>query len=141
MAEIFDMLQADHRTVEQLFEQYRQSSDPGVALQICDELTVHAMLEEELVYPVLSSKVSGGMAQEARQEHQEAKQLISQIEAGISSGADVSSLVAELEQSMQHHVQEEETEVFPKMEQQLPDLVGQMGNDYRERRPVLDTQS
>src|SRR5947199_70842 len=115
MPDAFSILIQDHREVEQLFQQFAQTDNPGIAVKICDELTVHAMLEEELVYPILAVKVGHRYAQEARQEHDEAKSLISQIEQGLRSGDDVSPLVKELQQSVQHHVEEEERELFPKL--------------------------
>jgi hemerythrin superfamily protein len=140
MPDAFAMLKDDHRTVEQLFSQFQQSQDPAVALQICDELTVHAMLEEELVYPILATKVATGLASEARHEHQEAKQLVSQIEAGLNSGSDVSGLVQQLQESVAHHVEEEERELFPKMQEAVPGLVDYLGADLATRKTELQAQ-
>lgn len=69
MPEAFAILNDDHRKVEGLFKQYEQTNDPDIALEICNELTVHAMLEEELVYPVVATKVGSHYAEDARQEH------------------------------------------------------------------------
>jgi len=140
MPDVFAQLMNDHRTVETLFSRFEQSQDPAVAMQICDELTVHAMLEEELVYPVLATKVGTGFASEARHEHQEAKQLVSQIEAGVSAGNDVSGLVRELKEAVAHHVEEEENELFPKMRNAVPRLIDQMGSDVEARKVELQGQ-
>lgn len=140
MPDVFALLMDDHRTVEGLFSQFEQSQDPGVAMQICDELTVHALVEEELVYPILATKVGTGLASEARHEHQEAKQLVSQIEAGVSAGNDVSDLVRQLKESVNHHVQEEENELFPKMQQAVPGLIEELGADVVERKQTLQAQ-
>jgi iron-sulfur cluster repair protein YtfE (RIC family) len=140
MPDVFALLMDDHRTVERLFSQFEQSQDPAVAVQICDELTVHAMLEEELVYPILGTKVGTGLAQEARHEHQEAKQLVSQIEAGINAGNDVSALVQQLKESVNHHVEEEEQELFPKMQAAVPGIVDQLGEDIVDRKEELKAQ-
>jgi hemerythrin superfamily protein len=137
MTDVFTLLTEDHRKVEGLFAQFQQTSDPNVALEICQELTVHAVLEEELVYPMLATKVDVGLAQEAREEHRQAKELISRIESGVGNGDDVSDLVQQLEEAVQHHVEEEETEVFPTMQQKLPDLVNETGPDYVERKEQL----
>ena len=140
MPDVFALLMDDHRTVEALFAQFEQSQDPAVAMQICDELTVHAMLEEELVYPVVAVKVGTGYANEARQEHDEAKGLIQQIESGLASGTDVSELVTQLEQSVQHHVQEEESELWPKMKETLPGIVHEMGDEVVNRKKQLQDE-
>ncbi len=140
MPDAFALLEQDHRTVESLFDQFEQSGDPDTALAICGELTIHALLEEELVYPLLASKVAHDLADEARQEHDQAKGLITQIESGVGQGADVSALLRQLRQDVQHHVQEEETEVFPRMREALPGLIESMGEDVTNRKDVLQTQ-
>ena len=140
MPDVFALLSQDHRTVESLFEQFQRTSDPQTALAICSELTIHALLEEELVYPVLATKVGRDMADEARQEHDQAKAIISQIEAGVGQGDDVSALVSQLQQEMQHHGKEEETEIFPKMKSALPDMVAEMGQDVVERKEALQSK-
>lgn len=140
MSQVFEILKEDHRKVEQLFEQYEQSNDPDVALQICDELTVHAAIEEELVYPIIATKVGTAYAREATQEHQEAKRLLTQIENGLRNGSDVSSLVKELQQSIQHHVEEEERELFPKLAEAVPKTVEVLGPDLLARKESLYAQ-
>jgi len=141
-SDILAMLSDDHRRVEGLFQQFQQSSDPEVALDICAELTIHATLEEELVYPTLGTKVEGGhgYAMAARHEHQEAKQLISRIEGGALEGQDVSPLVQELQEAMQHHVEEEESQVFPLIEQGAAAVLEKLGPDYVKRKQQLQEQ-
>jgi iron-sulfur cluster repair protein YtfE (RIC family) len=141
MPDVIEILTGDHRQVERLFEQFRASGDAAVALEICDELTVHAMIEEELVYPVASAKGGyQGLVQEAREEHDEAKGLVAQIESGVAGGKDVSDLVHQLEESVRHHVEEEESELFPKMNDAVPGIVEQMGEEVVQRRQVLRDQ-
>ena len=141
MPDVFAILSEDHRRVESLFSQYEQSNDPEVALQICDELTVHAMVEEELVYPVLSTKAGfQGLAQEARREHDEAQQLCQQIDLGASNGEDVSGLVSQLKEAIQHHVQEEENDLFPKIREKVPQHVEMMGDDVVSRKEALEAE-
>ena len=138
--DVFALLTADHREVEQLFQQFQGSNDPAVVRKLCDELTVHALVEEELIYPLLATKVNPGHAREARHEHEEAKQLIGQIDAALADGGDVSSLVSQLQQSVQHHVQEEESEIFPEMRERQPVLVKDMGQDVIERKQTIQAQ-
>ena len=140
MSDVFALLVEDHRTVDGLFQQFQQSNDPEVALQICQELTIHALLEEEMVYPVLATKVGTEMAQEARQEHRDAKALITQIESGVGAGEDVSELVQQLQEAVEHHVQEEENEFFPTLRKAVPETVSTMGPEVAERKEVLKRQ-
>ncbi len=60
MGNAISLLEGDHRRVEQLFERYEQGKDPSVLEELCVELSVHTAVEEEVVYPVLSSDVPGG---------------------------------------------------------------------------------
>jgi hemerythrin superfamily protein len=137
MTDTFDSLKQDHRRVEQLFEQFEASFDRDVARQICNELSIHAVLEEETLYGLLRAKVSSGMADEARDEHQQAKDLINRIELYGADDEELKDLMRQLKESVAHHVEEEENEVFPAMEKALPETIGAMGNDIERRREQL----
>ena len=139
MPDPFSLLKDDHRKVERLFEQFEQSQDPSVALQISQELTVHSIVEEELVYPILATKVEFGKAEEARHEHDEAKQLILQMESQVAAedAEGLTATVQQLKEAIQHHVEEEEREVFPLMEQKLSDTTPLLGPDMEARKEKL----
>src|SRR5687768_2619324 len=80
------LLTEDHRKVEQLFEQFEKASGDGrkekIAKQICTELKVHTIIEEEIFYPALRGKIEEDLLDEAYVEHDGAKMLINEIEAG-----------------------------------------------------------
>ena len=123
--------------MEDLFAQYERSGDYETVMQLCRELAVHSMIEEELVYPLLRSKVSVGLADEARDEHQEAKDIITRIEGLAPEDEGLADAVAELKAAVEHHVQEEESELFPRMEKELPDTTSILGPDIAARKTVL----
>jgi hemerythrin superfamily protein len=106
------LLSADHRTVEALFEQFEKASGDGrkekLAKQICMELKIHAMLEEEIFYPALRGKISDDDLDEAYVEHDGAKVLINEIEAGSPSDDFYDAKVKVLQEEIEHHVKEEE---------------------------------
>ncbi len=137
MSDAFTLLQEDHRKVEQLFEQFEQTGDYGVAMQVCEELTLHALVEEELIYGLYRSNVDSGGADEARQEHQQAKDIIVRIEAMGPEGDGLAAAMQELKAAVEHHVQEEEREFFPKMAAAIPDTVSLLGNDIVTRKAAL----
>lgn len=116
------MLEQDHRKVEALFAEWQKSQDAGVAEQICTELTVHAEVEEHSVYPVLAEQVPQGadLEEEAEQEHAEVKALIAQIQQAGYTGPQVATAMEQLISGVNHHVQEEEGEIFPKIRQSIP---------------------
>lgn len=137
MSDVFTLLQDDHRKVEQLFEQFEQTGEYAVAMQICEELTVHATVEEELVYGLYRSNVDFAGADEARQEHQQAKDIITRIEALGPEGDGLADAVQQLKAAVEHHVQEEENELFPKMAAAIPETVSLLGNDIVARKAQL----
>ena len=106
------LLKADHRTVEDLFEQYESASGDGkkqkIALQICLELTVHAKIEEEIFYPACEGHVEQDLLEEAYVEHDGAKVLIAEIEAGGPDDDYYDAKVKVLSEQIEHHVEEEE---------------------------------
>ena len=106
------LLKADHRKVEELFEQFEGASGSGkkqkIAMQICMELTVHAKIEEEIFYPACEGKIDEDLLKEAYVEHDGAKMLIAEIEAGTPSDEFYDAKVSVLSEQIEHHVGEEE---------------------------------
>jgi hemerythrin superfamily protein len=106
------LLKADHRTVEDLFEQFEKASGEGrkqkLATQICTELSIHATIEEEIFYPACEGKVEDDLLKEAFVEHDGAKVLIAEIIAGAPSDDFYDAKVKVLQEQIEHHVEEEE---------------------------------
>lgn len=123
------LLKADHREVEDLFEQYEKaradSRKTELSSKICLALKVHTRIEEEIFYPasreVLSDKQEE-MVDEAVVEHQAAKELIAEIES-MSVGDDLyDAKIKVLSEQIEHHVGEEEKEYFPAVKKTDLDL-------------------
>lgn len=106
------LLKADHRKVEDLFEKFEKASADGrkqkLAEEICMELKIHTMLEEEIFYPALRGKIEDDMLDEAFVEHDGAKVLINEIEAGGPNDDFYDAKVKVLSEEIEHHVKEEE---------------------------------
>jgi len=106
------LLKADHRTVEDLFAKFEKASGDNrkkeIADQICMELTVHAMIEEEIFYPACDGKVEEDLLSEAYVEHDGAKVLIAEIQAGTPKDDYFDAKVKVLQEQIEHHVEEEE---------------------------------
>jgi hemerythrin superfamily protein len=106
------LLTEDHRRVEALFEQFEKAGGDGkkeqLARQICTELKVHAMIEEEIFYPALRGKIEDDDLDEAIVEHDGAKVLINDIEAGGAGDDFYDAKVKVLQEQIEHHVKEEE---------------------------------
>ena len=106
------LLKADHRTVEALFEQFEAAAGSAkkqkIATQICLELIVHAQIEEEIFYPACEGKIEEDLLKEAYVEHDGAKVLIAEIEAGSPDDEYYDAKVKVLSEQIEHHVEEEE---------------------------------
>ena len=106
------LLKTDHRKVEDLFEQFEKASGNGrkrkLAEKICMELTIHTVIEEEIFYPACMGKVAEDDLNEAYVEHDGAKVLIAEIEAGSPDEDFYDAKVKVLSEMIKHHVGEEE---------------------------------
>ncbi|NML46389.1 hemerythrin domain-containing protein [Ramlibacter sp. G-1-2-2] len=120
-----DLLDADHRAVKKLFKQYEELTHSrarnaaqkkmDLARQICQELTVHTQMEEEIFYPALRAVLKDAdLLAEATVEHQSAKDLIAQIEGADAADEMFDAKVTVLGEYIDHHVKEERNELFPK---------------------------
>lgn len=106
------LLKADHRIVENLFASFAGGRDKArkekIAHQICTELKIHTMIEEEIFYPALEGKIEDDLLKEAYVEHDGAKVLINDIEAGGKDDDFYDAKVKVLCEEIEHHVKEEE---------------------------------
>lgn len=106
------LLKQDHRTVEDLFEEFEQTDRPAekraIAQQICQELTIHAMIEEEIFYPAVKDVIDEEIYGEAHVEHDGAKVLIAEIMAADPGDEFYDARVKVLSEMIKHHVNEEE---------------------------------
>lgn len=106
------LLKADHRKVEDLFEKFESAKSDSVkktlAMQICTELTVHAMIEEEIFYPACTGAIEEDTLTEAYVEHDGAKVIIAELAESGPENEFFDSKVKVLSEMIKHHVKEEE---------------------------------
>lgn len=106
------LLKADHRKVEDLFAKFEAARGAErkkkLATEICTELTVHAMIEEEIFYPGCTGEIEEDLLNEAYVEHDGAKVMIAEIEAGDPEDQFYDAKVKVLSELIKHHVKEEE---------------------------------
>ena len=138
-----EMLEADHRKVEQMFDQYEDEKESGedtkrqLAERICMELKVHTQIEEELFYPwVRENAEESDLVEEAQVEHQSAKDLIAQIEGAAEIDETFDAKVKVLGEYVKHHVQEEENEMFPQV-QSMQEELDELGQEMAARKVEL----
>ena len=138
-----NLLMQDHKAVKALFAQYEGLSDRSFATkkkladQICQELTVHTQLEEEIFYPAVRRPIhDGGLMDEALVEHASAKELIAQIAAMDPADDLYDAKVKVLSEQIEHHVKEEEGDMFPKVRETAVDLDA-LGQEMAARKEQL----
>jgi len=136
-----EMLEQDHREVEELFDQFDELDDGAekeeIARKICMMLTVHAQMEEEIFYPAARKATQDDdLIDEAVVEHASAKKLIAEIEK-MEAGDDLfDAKVRVLGEQVKHHVREEEDELFPELDRIDLDLE-ELGAKLAKRKEEL----
>jgi hemerythrin-like domain-containing protein len=113
------LLKADHELVSDLFAEYEEADSAKkkkqIAEQICNELTVHAQIEEEIFYPAVKQALKDKeLIPEARVEHATLRSLITQVEDEEAGGEMFDAKIKVMKEYVKHHVKEEQNEIFPK---------------------------
>jgi len=125
-----DLLIEDHEKVKKLFKEFEKLAKKDdiegkveVANKICEELTIHAQIEEEIFYPAARAAIDDDdMLNEAEVEHASAKDLIAQISGMSGKDEMYDAKVTVLSEYINHHVEEEEGEMFKKVKKSKLDL-------------------
>lgn len=145
-----DLLTADHHKVKAIFEEYDEISGDDdrdeekltLVQQICHELTVHAQIEEELLYPVARSALDDEeLVDEAVVEHAGIKDLIEELQAMEPSADLFDAKVKVLKEYVEHHVKEEEDELFPKLKRASDYDDEEVGAQLADRKEELVAMS
>jgi hemerythrin superfamily protein len=142
------LLTADHTKVKKLFKEFEDLKEgdgsaedkSGLVTQICNELKVHAAIEEEIFYPAVRKAIDdGGLMDEALVEHAGAKELIAQLEDMSPDDELYDAKVTVLGEQIQHHVKEEEGQMFPKARKANVDSEA-LGVQMTERKAELTAE-
>jgi len=138
VSDAVSVLERDHRAVEKLFDRFEKTGDADIARRICQELRLHASLEEKLIYPLLEDNVDRDLAKLSRDDHRATKQLVDRIERLRISDGGLRDLMADLKKVVLEHVEEEENTVFPKMQTCAGHQLDALGPEVtRRREPTL----
>lgn len=142
-----DLLKRDHADVKKAFKDFEKAKykDPNARKEfvasICKAIEMHAKVEEEIFYPAVRGRIKDDdLMNEAVVEHKSAKQLIADIEKMSGSDEMLKASVMVLAEYIQHHVREEENEMFPKVRRLKLDLEG-LGQKMLARKDELKAQS
>ncbi len=140
-ADAIKLLKADHKEVKGYFSEFDKTDDDAkkqeLANMICQALTVHAQIEEEIFYPAAYEALDDDdLLDEAEVEHASAKDLIAQIQASKVGEPLFDAKVTVLGEYIAHHVEEEESELFPECRSSSMDLKA-LGEQLAARKAEL----
>jgi hemerythrin superfamily protein len=117
-----ELLKQDHRKVDQLFKQAEATEDEGKKQELFEqikyELEVHTHIEETVLYPALEKREElKDLTLEAVEEHRQVKTLLREISNLVEGSEKFDAKLKVMSENVEHHVEEEEEEMFPKMQQ------------------------
>lgn len=145
-----DLLDADHKAVKKMFIDYNALIDDGapaparraLAGRICQALTIHAQIEEEIFYPAVRKAIGDdALMDQALAEHGEAKELIARIEAMKATSDNYDATVQLLAKAIDQHVLEEREQIFLQAQQSPLDLRSLVVPLYRRKKELAGKAS
>jgi hemerythrin superfamily protein len=141
-----DLLKADHKKVKELFRQYEKAGDQayqkkkGIAEELFTEIIIHSTLEEELFYPAVKAKTDKDgkeLVAESIEEHHVVATLIEELKALDPKDERYDAKFTVLMENVEHHIEEEEGELFPEAEEVLGDAIKPLSTQMAERKEQL----
>jgi Hemerythrin HHE cation binding domain len=141
MASAARIIRQDHKKVAGLFKKFDQAKTGAAKKRVINRLAkaldVHAQLEEEIFYPAVRKQLGEeDLLEEAHKEHEEAKEIMTELEAMDGEDERLEPKFSELIECVQHHVEEEEGELLPMVEESTMDLA-LYGEQMTERKEDL----
>jgi hemerythrin-like domain-containing protein len=136
-----EIIKSDHEKVKQLFEEYNALDENGIdrksqlASEILKELTIHAKMEEKFFYPKLKENLSDEHplpVDEAEAEHHAAKMIMLELKMMPVSSDTYDAKMTVLQENIEHHIEEEESELLPEAETVLGDEMDEIGKKMQE---------
>lgn len=151
---VIELLKKDHEKVAKLFKAYeaakkadKKGSREKIAQELCQELTIHATVEEEFFYPAMDAKAkvedekAEDLVKEADEEHRLVKALVAEIESMDETEDHFDAKVKVLKDVVDHHVEEEEGQLMPKARKLLTkDELEGIGAEVENRKEELSAE-
>ena len=146
-----ELLKHDHKVVQDMFKEFKKLQEAGeggsdemkqeLIDSVCAALTVHMQIEEEVFYPAAREALSDedDLMNEAEVEHSGAKDLIAQVEEGSASDPMTCARFLVLGEQIDHHVKEEQDDMFPKVRKTDLDTAA-LGEEMAQRKAELEGQ-
>jgi hemerythrin superfamily protein len=146
MADVIELLEHDHREVEQMFTEFEQTSDPQQKRMIVDkiiiELVRHSEAEEQAVYPMIRKHIDNGdqVVEHEIDEHSRAERIMKQLDRMDPGNPEFGVLIQQLMTLIKGHVSEAENDVFPQFRQAVsPEELDKLGKTVEALKKILPT--
>jgi hemerythrin superfamily protein len=150
---VIELLKKDHETVSGLFKSFESAKESkgdsekeAIVGRICEALTAHATVEEEIFYPAVAERAqedekAEDNVKEAQEEHGLVKALVSELEGMSADEEQFDAKVKVLKDVVEHHVEEEEGQLMPRAKKLLSsEELDQMGSRVESRKQELESQ-
>ncbi|MFB2880467.1 hemerythrin domain-containing protein [Floridanema aerugineum] len=143
---VIELIKSDHRKVESLFSEMEKAKDSEEMQilfdQIYTELTLHAKVEELTLYPSMRNyDETHDMVEEAEEEHIEARELLEEIKSMSPSDPEFKAKIEELREAVQHHVEEEESEILPSVSDSMDEQeMKELAKEFQEAKSKLEKE-
>ncbi|PYS28895.1 MAG: hemerythrin [Acidobacteria bacterium] len=147
---VLKLIKKDHSDVQSLFNKFEKTAKSShekreeIFEQIRRELQIHSRVEEEIFYPflkALNGNSGRNLVSEALKVHKEIDELLTQISRLQPSDKNFDEKVETLFENVEHHIQEEEREIFQFAEEKCSEeQLENLGREVAERKKILDRQ-
>lgn len=146
MSDVIELLEHDHREVEQMFAEFESATSAedrrAIADKVIIELVRHSEAEEQAVYPVMAKKIDGGkdLVEHEIDEHSKAEEIMKKLDGMPADDPQFAVLMNQLKAAIEEHVQEEEGIAFPKLRQaSSAEELEKMGSVVQKLKKVVPT--
>ncbi|MBA2280839.1 MAG: hemerythrin domain-containing protein [Acidimicrobiia bacterium] len=134
------LLEADHRQVEDLFDQIEKAEgDERMPLirELETALRAHMQLEEEVLYPRVTAVTGDDQVQEAETEHELARKMMADMIALAPDEPGFDGALEAFKAGIEHHVEEEEGEMFPQLRSEGAQVLAEIATPFMQKRVEL----
>lgn len=131
-----ELLKSDHEKVSQLFDEFEVHQDVSIAQRLFREIEIHALIEEQIFYPAVRHLASE-LIEHSLEEHNEVKEMIEELRALNTVDEDYISMMEELRDCIDDHVEEEEEELFALAEDKMGAELDRLGAQIEHRKQAM----
>lgn len=140
-----DLLEAQHRQVEKIFSQIEKAKSAAAKTtlfeKLADNLAVHAAIEEHQFYPAVKAKRTEDVLLESLEEHLGIKRVLADLLETEADDDTFDAKIKVLQEQVEHHVEEEETDLFPKARKVLDaEMLEALGQNMSEEQARLEDE-